>query len=72
MTDGDKNRYHVRASDPKNDEQVAFGCASLAGANAKAAELRMSGYREVVISIARPAEDEMSNSRRTGCPPATK
>jgi hypothetical protein len=53
-------QYYVRATDPTNDEQIAFRCLDLAVANAKAAELRMSRYRDVIISIAKPSEDETS------------
>ena len=58
MNETDESQYYVRATDPKSDEQVAFLCSSLAVANAKAAELRMGGYKDVVISIAKPAEDD--------------
>ena len=41
---------------PTNNEQTAFECAGLAAANAKAAELRMGRYREVVMSLVKPSE----------------
>ena len=58
MNETDESQYFVRATEPKGDEQVAFLCSSLAAANAKAAELRMGGYRDVVISVAKRGEDE--------------
>jgi hypothetical protein len=45
--------YYVRGTDPTNGEQVTFECVGFAMAYAKAAELRMSGYRDVVTSKAR-------------------
>jgi len=51
-------QYYVRATDPSRDEQVVFVCPDLAIANAKAAELRMSRYRDVIISLDKPPEDE--------------
>jgi len=63
MTD-DANlaQYYVRATDPSRDEEVVFACPSLAIANAKAAELRMSRYRDVIVSLDKPPEDEASAS----------
>ena len=58
MNETDESQYYVRATEPKGDEQVAFLCSNLAAANGKAAELRMGGYRDVVISVAKPAEDK--------------
>jgi hypothetical protein len=49
--------YHVSAIDPEGDERVVFECASLALANGKAAELRMNGYRQVVVSALKPSKD---------------
>ena len=43
--------YYVRATDPKSGEQVAYECAGFATAHAKAAELRMAAYKDVVLSI---------------------
>jgi hypothetical protein len=40
-------------SHPTTDEQISFGPLTLAVANGKAAELRISGYTDVVISIAK-------------------
>jgi hypothetical protein len=56
--DADTTQYYVRATDPTSGEQIAFACLNLAAANAKAAELRMSLYRDVIIPVAKPPEDE--------------
>ena len=45
------NHYYVRATHATTGEQVGFGQLTLAAATAKAAELRMSGYRDVVMSM---------------------
>lgn len=51
------SHYFVRATHPATGEHVGFGQLSLAAATAKAAELRMSGYRHVVMSISeQPSE----------------
>jgi hypothetical protein len=42
--DPETTRYYFRATDPTNNEQIAFECVGLAVANAKAAELRMGRY----------------------------
>jgi hypothetical protein len=55
--DADMTRYYVRATDPTNGEQVSFACANLAMAHAKAAELRMSCYQDVIFSIATLPEE---------------
>jgi hypothetical protein len=60
--DADTNQYYVRATDPTSGEQIAFACPDLAIANAKSAELRMSRYRDVIISVAKPPEDETSTN----------
>ena len=44
--------FHVRATDPANSEQVVHECVGFPMAHAKAAELRMSGYKDVVTSLA--------------------
>jgi hypothetical protein len=49
-------RYYLRATDPTNNEQIAFECVGLAVANAKAAELRMGRDRDVVMSLGKPSE----------------
>lgn len=43
--------YYVRGTASTSAEQVAYECEGSAMAHAKAAELRMSGYRDVVTSI---------------------
>ena len=60
--DADETHYYVRATDPSRDEQVVFACPNLATANAKAAELRMSRYRDVIVSLDKPPKDEASVS----------
>jgi len=57
MTDVDMIEYYVKATDPSSDEQVAFACSNMDLAHAKAAELRMRRYRDVVMSVANPAVD---------------
>jgi hypothetical protein len=54
--DTETARYYVRGTDPTNNEQIAFECVGLAVANAKAAELRMGGYRDVILSVAKASE----------------
>ena len=54
--DTETTRYYVRGTDPTNDEQIAFECVGLAVANAKAAELRMGGYRDVILSLVKASE----------------
>jgi hypothetical protein len=54
--DPETTRYYLRATDPTNNEQIAFECVGLAVANAKAAELRMGRYRDVVMSLGKPSE----------------
>lgn len=46
--------YYVRATTPAGNEQVAFKCAGMATAHAKGAELRMTGHRDVVMSVSAP------------------
>jgi hypothetical protein len=50
---GETILFHVRATDPANSEQVIYECVGFPMAHAKAAELRMSGYKDVVTSMAR-------------------
>jgi hypothetical protein len=50
--------YYLRATDPTNSEQIAFECVGLAAANAKAAELRMGRYKDVILSLAKPSEGD--------------
>ena len=49
--------FHVRATDPASSEQVVYECAGFPMAHAKAAELRMSGYKDVVTSLAPPGSE---------------
>jgi hypothetical protein len=56
-------RYYVRGTDPTNNEQIAFECVGLAAAQAKAAELRMGGYRDVIMSL-EDGGDQRSNELR--------
>lgn len=51
----DRTVYYVRATNPTRNEQVAYKCAGMATAHAKAAELRMTGHRDVVMSVADPS-----------------
>jgi hypothetical protein len=44
--------FYVRATDPTTGEHTAYECVGLVQAHAKAAELRMSGYKDVILSIA--------------------
>jgi hypothetical protein len=50
--------FHVRATDPASNEQVAYECVGYPAAYAKAAELRMSGLKNVVMSIPRANDNE--------------
>ena len=54
--DTETTRYYVRGTDPTNDEQIAFECVGLGVANAKAAELRMGAYRDVILSLVKASE----------------
>jgi hypothetical protein len=54
--DPETTRYYLRATDPTNNEQIAFECVGFAAAHAKAAELRMGRYRDVVMSLVKPSE----------------
>jgi len=56
--DHETTHYYVRGTDPATNEQIAFECVGLAAANAKAAELRMSRCKDVIISLAKPLEDD--------------
>ena len=47
--------YYVRATNPTRNEQVAYKCAGMATAHAKAAELRMTGHKDVVMSVSDPS-----------------
>lgn len=59
--------YVVRGTNSQSNEQTAFKCAGMAAAQAKVAELRMSGCRDVVMSVSDPGngsatEDQASLS----------
>jgi hypothetical protein len=56
--DTDTTHYYVRGTDPTNNEQIAFECVGLPSANAKAAELRMGGYRDVILSVVKASEPQ--------------
>ena len=49
---GETTVFHIRGTDPANSEQVVYECVGFPRAHAKAAELRMSGYKDVVTSMA--------------------
>ena len=49
---GETAVFHIRGTDPANSEQVVYECVGFPMAHAKAAELRMSGYKDVVTSMA--------------------
>jgi hypothetical protein len=53
--------FHVRATDPTNNEQVAYECVGYPTAHAKAAELRMSGYKDVVMSVPNVNDNETAS-----------
>jgi len=53
--DPETSIYHVRATEPESHEQKAYECVGFAMAHAKAAELRMSGHTDVVMSLATDA-----------------
>ena len=60
--DTETTHYYVRGTDPGSNEQIAFECVGLAVANAKAAELRMGGYRDVILSVVKaPETDDPTN-----------
>ena len=56
--DTETTHYYVRGTDPTSNEQIAFECVGLAAANAKAAELRMGGYKDVILSLAKSSEGD--------------
>ena len=57
---GETTVFHIRGTDPANSEQVVYACVGFPRAHAKAAELRMSGYKDVVTSMA-PAGDQTAS-----------
>ena len=60
--DTETTHYYVRGTDPTNHEQIAFECVGLAVANAKAAELRMGRYKDVILSLAKSSEGDEPTS----------
>jgi hypothetical protein len=54
--------FHVRATDPASSEQVVYECVGFPMAHAKAAELRMSGYKDVVTSLALAGSETASQN----------
>jgi hypothetical protein len=60
--DTESTHYYVRGTDPTNNEQIAFECVGLAAANAKAAELRMARYRDVILSVVKASEADDQTS----------
>jgi hypothetical protein len=57
---GETTVFHIRGTDPANSEQVVYECVGFPMAHAKAAELRMSGYKDVVTSMA-PASNQAAS-----------
>jgi hypothetical protein len=57
---GETTVFHIRGTDPANSEQVVYECVGFPMAHAKAAELRMSGYKDVVTSMA-PASHQAAS-----------
>ena len=58
---GETTVFHIRGTDPANSEQVIYECVGFPMAHAKAAELRMSGYKDVVTSMA-PASHQAAHT----------
>ena len=54
--------YYVRAKDPASNKQVAYECVGFAMAHAKTAELRMSGFSDVFMSIPKANDNEIRPS----------
>ena len=61
--DSEAASYYVRATDPNSGEQVSYECAGFAMAHAKAAGLRMGGYKDVILSIASVNDNEKDDGR---------
>ena len=53
----EETTYYVRGTDPKTNQQVIFECIGFQMAHAKAAELRMAAYKDVVMSVSDPSGD---------------
>jgi hypothetical protein len=56
--DSETPSYYIRGTDPRSNEQVTYECKGFAMAHAKAAELRMGGFKDVVLSIASVNDNE--------------
>ena len=56
--DSETASYYVRGTDPTSGEQVTYECVGFAMAHAKVAELRMGGYKDVVMSIRNANDNE--------------
>jgi hypothetical protein len=55
--------YYVRATNTTKNEHVAYKCVGMASAHAKAAELRMTGYRDVVMSVSDSSSGSAQEAR---------
>jgi hypothetical protein len=55
--DSEKTTYYVRGTDPKDNQQVIFECVGFEMAHAKAAELRMVAYKDVIMSVSDPSDE---------------
>ena len=51
---GEKTTYYIRGTDPKTNQQVIVECIGFEMAHAKAAELRMAAYKDVIMSVSDP------------------
>ena len=49
--DSETASFYVRGTDPRNGDRITYECAGFAMAHGKATELRMGGYRDVVMSM---------------------
>jgi hypothetical protein len=48
--------YYIRGTNPTSNEVVIYECQGFAAAHAKAAELRMAAYKDVIMSVSNPDE----------------
>jgi hypothetical protein len=48
--------YYIRATNSKTNEVVIYECQGFSAAHAKAAELRMAAYKDVIMSVSNPDE----------------
>jgi hypothetical protein len=55
--DSEKTTYYVRGTDPKDNQQVIFECVGFEMAHAKASELRMVAYKDVIMSVSDPSDE---------------